>query len=124
MTASYILRPRPKAQRLVDVIHEARIDAQSKNQFQELATAQGLSLRAALTQLVEQHAEIREPFHGASKRPRTGSHGERGGYIEMLPEIHVSPAVGLALLIDANRAGIRLTEALRQLVWRSINVSR
>ncbi len=124
MTTGYTLHPRQTTLVPIDAIHETRIDAQSKEQFQLLAKARGLSLRAALTQLVEQHAEIREPFHGAIKRSRKVGQEWRGRYTEMLPEIHVSPGVGLTLLIDANRAGIRVTEAMRQLVWRCIHVSR
>jgi len=124
MIAGYTLHPRKRSAVPFDAIHETRIDAQSKEQFQLLAKAQGLSMRAALTQLVEQHAEIREPFRGASKRSRMAGKQGFGRYTEMLPEIHVSPDVGLTLLIDANRAGIRLTEAMRQLVWRCIHVSR
>lgn len=124
MTTGYTLHPRKRPVVPFDAIHETRIDAQSKERLQLLAKAQGLSMRAALTQLVVQHAEIREPFHGASKRSRKAGQDGRGRYTEMLPEIHVSPDVGMTLLIDANRAGIRLTEAMRQLVWRCIHVSR
>ncbi len=63
MTTAYRLHPRQKEQPLVDTIHEVRIDSPSKKAFQSLAKAQRLSMRAALTQLIEQHAEIRECFH-------------------------------------------------------------
>ncbi|MCE4343793.1 hypothetical protein ABQZ99_013780 [Xanthomonas hortorum pv. vitians] len=108
----YILHPKKKTERSVHQIHETRIDPASKQAFQALAAAQGLSMRAALTQLVEQHAVIREPF--TARQPR----GERAHYTAMLPEVEVSPDVALALLIDANQAGIRMTEGIRQLVWR------
>ncbi len=38
-------------------------------------------------------------------------------------EVEVSTSASMALLIDANRAGIRLTEAVRQLVWRCVQAS-
>lgn len=123
MTTGYTLRPKQKPERLMDAIHEARIDAQSKQQFQALAASQGLSMRAALTQLVKQHAEVREPFQELSKRSKTRRLGEPGHFTEMLPEVQVLSDVGLALRIDANRAGIRLAEAMRQLVWRCIQES-
>ncbi len=123
MTTGYALRPKQKRQCMMDAIHEARIDAPSKERFQALAAAHGLSMRAALTQLVEQQAEMREPFQELSKRSKKRRLGEPRHFTEMLPEVQVRDDVGLALRIDANRAGIRLAEAMRQLVWRCIQES-
>lgn len=124
MTIPYRLHPRQKDQPLVDTIHEVRIDSPSKKAFQSLARAQRLSMRAALTQLIEQHAEIRECFSPRRPRPwgRIAS-SRRCPYDAALPEVEVSTSASMALLIDANRAGIRLTEAVRQLVWRCVQVS-
>lgn len=121
MTGRYTLKPKQKAGRLVDSIHETRIDPASKDAFRALAAAQGLSMRAALAQLVEQHVVIRERFQRLCPRPWGGATtGERVRYAATLPAFEVAPDVGLALLIDANRAGVRLTEAVRQLVWRCV----
>jgi len=121
MTKRYILRP-PK--RLVETIHETWIDAPSKAAFQALAAAQGLSMRAALTQLIEQHALIREPFSSRRPTPWSGDAAKgRMRYTAALPGMQVVPHAVTALRIDANRAGIRLTEAVRQLVWRCIQSS-
>ncbi len=124
MTTRYTLKPKQKTERRLDSIHETRIDAPSKQAFQALAAAQGLSVRAALTQLIEQHAVIREPF--TARQPRrwgVEAGGSKLHYNAMLPRVEVSPAVFMALIMDANRAGIRLTEAVRQLVWRCVQAS-
>lgn len=124
MTNPYRLHPRQKDQPLVDTIHEVRIDSPSKKAFQSLAKAQRLSMRAALTQLIEQHAEIRECFSPRRPRPWAGiASSRRCPYDAALPEVEVSTSASMALLIDANRAGIRLTEAVRQLVWRCVQAS-
>ncbi len=121
MTKRYILRP---PQRLVETIHETWIDAPSKAAFQALAAAQGLSMRAALAQLIEQHAQIREPFSPRRPTPWAGEAAKRRvRYKAALPSVQVAPDVAMALLIDANRIGIRQTEAVRQLVWRCIHAS-
>lgn len=121
MTRRYVLRP---PERLVETIHETWIDAPSKAAFQALAAAQGLSMRAALAQLIEQHAQIREPFSPRRPTPWTGEASKgRERYKTALPNVQTAPDVAMALLIDANRAGIRLTEAVRQLVWRCIQAS-
>ncbi len=124
MTAHYTLEPKQKAVRLVDSIHETRIDPPSKHAFRALGAAQGLSMRAALTQLVEQHARIRQPFQRVGPLPWgiKATNGD-GRYTSILPAFQVAPDVSMALLIDANRAGIRLTEAVRQLVWRCVRAS-
>lgn len=125
MTGRYTLRPKQKAGRLMDSIHETRIDSASRDAFRALAAAQGLSMRAALAQLLEQHAVIREPIRPIGKKPwGVEAIGERERYTATLPAFEVAPAVGLALLIDANRAGVRLTEAMRQLVWRCVQSGR
>ncbi|EEI80318.1 hypothetical protein HMPREF0175_1517, partial [Bifidobacterium longum subsp. longum ATCC 55813] len=51
----YTLQPKRNNMPLVETIHETWIDAPSKAAFQALAAAQGLSMRAALAQLIEQH---------------------------------------------------------------------
>ena len=116
----YALHHKQKTERLVDHIHETRIDAPSLQAFRALAAVQGLSVRGGLQQLIEQHAVIREPF-GPRVRAQHGREGKR--YAAVLPGVEVAPDVGLALLIDANRAGIRMTEAVRQLVWRCVLAS-
>lgn len=124
MTSRYTLSPKQKARRLAETIHEVWIDPASKGAFQRLAAAQGLSMRAALIQLLEQHAQIREPFSPRRPKPWTAVPAdERVRYTAALPSVDVAPDVAMALLIDANRAGIRLTEATRQLVWRCIRSS-
>ncbi|HEL5579539.1 TPA: hypothetical protein ACXIGC_000504 [Stenotrophomonas maltophilia] len=124
MTTAYRLHPRQKEQPLVDTIHEVRIDSPSKKAFQSLAKVQRLSMRAALTQLIEQHAEIRKCFSPRRPRPWAGiASSRRCPYDAALPEVEVSTSASLALLIDANRAGIRLAEAVRQLVWRCVQAS-
>lgn len=120
MTKRYILRP---PERLVETIHETWIDAPSKAAFQALAAAQGLSMRAALAQLIEQHAHIREPFSPRCPTPWTGEATGRERYKTALPSVQVAPQVAMALLLDANRVGIRQPEAVRQLVWRCIQSS-
>lgn len=124
MTSRYVLPPKPNAKRLVETIHEVWIDPLSKRAFQALAAEQGWTMRSALTRLIEQHALIREPF--APRRPKpwaTVPDHKRVRYTAALPSVDVSPDVAMALLIDANRVGIRLTEAVRQLVWRCIQAS-
>jgi len=121
MTKRYILRP---PQRLVETIHETWIDAPSKAAFQALAAAQGLSMRAALAQLIEQHARIREPFSPRRPTPWAGEAAKgRVRYTAALPSVDVPPDVAMTLLSDSNRVGIRQTEAVRQLVWRCIHAS-
>jgi len=122
--ARYALPPKQNAKRLVETIHEVWIDPASKTAFQALAAEQGWTMRSALTRIIEQHALIREPFE--PRRPKPWARvpdDERVRYIAALPSVDVSPDVAMALLIDANRAGIRLTEAVRQLVWRCIQAS-
>lgn len=68
----YTLQPKRNNMPLVETIHETWIDAPSKAAFQALAAAQGLSMRAALAQLIEQHAQIREPFSPRRPTPWTG----------------------------------------------------
>ena len=117
----YALHRKQKTERLDVVLHETHIDPLSKAAFRALAAAEGLSMRAALTQLAEQHLEIREPF--SPRRPQTRRLGNRVRYTSALPEVVVSPGAFRALQLDAERAGIRLTEALRQLVWRCVQAS-
>lgn len=120
----YTLQPKRNNISLVETIHETWIDAPSKAAFQALAAAQGLSMRAALAQLIEQHAQIREPFSPRRPTPWTGEAAKgRERYKTALPSVQVAPQVAMALLIDANRIGIRQPEAVRQLVWRCIQSS-
>ncbi|CAO3301865.1 TPA: hypothetical protein UL927_000177 [Stenotrophomonas maltophilia] len=120
----YTLQPKRNNMPLVETIHETWIDAPSKAAFQALAAAQGLSMRAALAQLIEQHAQIREPFSPRRPTPWTGEAAKgRERYKTALPSVQVAPQVAMALLIDANRIGIRQPEAVRQLVWRCIQSS-
>lgn len=124
MTSRYALPPRQTVKRSVETIHEVWIDPASKAAFQALAGEQGWTMRAALTRLIEQHALIREPF-----RPRRSNPwgqvpaGERVRYTAALPSVEVSSDAAMVLLIDRNRTGIRLPEAVRQLVWRCIRAS-
>ncbi|MCF3490958.1 hypothetical protein GUV62_04280 [Stenotrophomonas maltophilia] len=119
----YTLQPKRNNMPLVETIHETWIDAPSKAAFQALAAAQSLSMRAALAQLIEQHARIREPFSPRCPTPWAGEAKGRERYKTALPSVQVAPQVAMALLIDANRVGIRQTEAVRQLVWRCIQAS-
>ncbi|UKE46259.1 hypothetical protein [Xanthomonas cerealis] len=121
MTARYTLKPQQKTQRRVETIHPVKVDMATKTAFDDLARSQGLSSRAALTQLINLHAVLRQPFEPRTPRP-WGVKGspERPVYIAALPAVQVSPEDGMALLIDANRAGIRMTEAVRQLVVRCV----
>jgi len=121
MTTRYALQP---SKRLVESIHEVWIDPDSKAAFQNLAASHGLSVRGALTQIIEKHARIREPFSPRSSRPWAGEAAKgRARYTAALPGVEVAPDVAMALLIDANRVCIRRTEAVRQLVWRCIQAS-
>lgn len=121
MTARYTLKPQQKTQRRVETIHPVKVDLPTKTAFDALARSQGLSSRAALTQLINLHAVLRQPFEPRSPRP-WGVDGSpcRPIYTAALPAVQVSPEDGMALLIDANRAGIRMTEAVRQLVVRCV----
>jgi len=121
MTARYTLKPQQRTQRRVETIHPVKVDLETKAAFDALARSQGLSSRAALTQLIELHAVLRQPF--VPRTPRLwGVNGspKRPVYTAALPAVQVSPEDGMALLIDANRAGIRMTEAVRQLVMRCV----
>lgn len=120
----YTLQPKRNNMPLVETIHETWIDAPSKAAFQALAAAQGLSMRAALAQLIEQHAQIREPFSPRRPTPWTGEAAKgRERYRAALPSVQLGLHAVTALQIDANRAGIRLTEAVRQLVWLCIQAN-
>lgn len=121
MTARYTLKRQQKTQRRVETIHPVKVDLPTKTAFDALARSQGLSSRAALTQLIELHAVLRQPFEPRTPRP-WGVNGspKRPVYTAALPAVQVSPEDGMALLIDANRAGIRMTEAVRQLVMRCV----
>jgi len=121
MTARYTLKPQQKNQRRVETIHPVKVDLPTKTAFDALARSQGLSSRAALTQLINLHAVLRQPFEPRNPRP-WGVNGApcRPIYTAALPAVQVSPEDGMALLIDANRAGIRMTEAVRQLVVRCV----
>lgn len=121
MTARYTLKPQQKTQRRVETIHPVKVDLPTKTAFDALARSRGLSSRAALTQLIELHAVLRQPFEPRTPRP-WGVNGSpsRPIYTAALPAVLVSPEDGMALLIDANRAGIRMTEAVRQLVVRCV----
>ncbi|WP_068832748.1 hypothetical protein [Xanthomonas graminis] len=125
MTARYTLKPQQKTQRRVETIHPVKVDQGTKAAFDALARSQGLSSRAALTQLINLHAVLRQPFEPRTPRP-WGVKGspERLVYTAALPSLMVSPDVGLALLIDGKRAGIRLPEAIRQLVWRCVQAGQ
>jgi len=121
VTARYSLKPQQKTQRRVETIHPVKVDLPTKTAFDALARSQGLSSRAALTQLINLHAVLRQPFEPRNPRP-WGVNGSpsRPIYTAALPAVLVSPDVGLALLIDANRAHIRIPEAIRQLVARCV----
>lgn len=114
----YTLKPKtPKVG--LEEIYAARIAPDVLAAFSSLAAGQGLSVQAALTQLLREHAQVRQTF---AKRVRL----QKGGgqrYMAMLPECWVEPHVAMALLIDGNRAGIKKAEAVRQLVSRCLAAS-
>jgi len=113
----YTLKPKqPKAD--LEEIYAARIAPDVLAAFARLAAEQGLSVQAALTQLIREHAQVRQPF---AKRVRLQKGGQR--YTAMLPECWVESHVAMALLIDGNRAGIKKAEAVRQLVSRCLAAS-
>lgn len=121
MTLRYTLKPQPKTQRRVETIHPVKVDLATKTAFDDLARSQGLSSRAALAQLITLHAQLRQPFEPRTPRPwGINAALDRTTYNAALPAVQVSPEDGMALLIDANRAGIRMTEAVRQLVVRCV----
>lgn len=115
---SYKLKPEPPKVGL-EQIYAARIVPDVLTAFSSLAAEQGLSVQAALTQLLREHAQVRQPF---SERVRLQK-GEGQRYTVMLPECWVEPHVAMALLIDGNRAGIKRGEAVRQLVNRCLAAS-
>ncbi len=111
----YSLKPKPPKVGLEE-IYAARVAPDVLAAFSSLAAEQGLSVQAALTQLIRDHAQVRQPF---AKRVRL----QKGGgqrYTAMLPECWVEPHVAMALLIDGNWAGIKKAEAVRQLVSRCL----
>ncbi|MEV5118005.1 hypothetical protein [Stenotrophomonas indicatrix] len=121
MTARYTLKPQQKTEHRVEPIHPVKIDPATKAAFDALARSQGLSSRAALAQLITLHVQLRQPFEPRTRRPwRINAAPDRTTYDAALPAVKVSPEDGMALLIDANRAGIRMTEAVRQLVVRCV----
>jgi hypothetical protein len=114
----YTLKPKPPKVGLEE-IYASRIAPEVLAAFSSLAAQQGLSVQAALTQLLREHAQVRRPF---AERERFQKRvGQR--YTAMLPECWVEPHVAMALLIDGNRAGIKKAEAVRQLVTRCLAAS-
>jgi len=114
----YTLKPKPPKADLEE-IYAARIAPDVLAAFSSLAAEQGLSVQAALTQLLREPAQVRQPF---AKRVRLQNGGGQR-YTAMLPECWVEPHVAMALLIDGNRAGIKRGEAVRQLVSRCLAAS-
>lgn len=94
----------------------ARLDPEQSLAFRRHARVHGLSVTAALVQLVEAHAHERQPFQRPKRRPRTQSLN----YSATLPAPLVRPEVGACLVADAKAVGITQGEASRQLISRSL----
>ena len=94
----------------------ARLDPEQSLAFRSHARVHGLSVTAALVQLVEAHAKERQPFQRPKRRPR----GQSAYYSATLAAPWVLPEIGACLVEDARAAGITQSEAFRQLIARSL----
>ncbi|HGM5918178.1 TPA: hypothetical protein ACKP5X_000425 [Stenotrophomonas maltophilia] len=113
MTNLYSLPPKAPAVHRLPMVRIAPAQATA---FRVLARQRGLSCSSALAALVGKHARVRLPFNPRLRKAQ----GDSARFTVALPDCKVPADAGSALREDARLAGISLTEALRQLVNRSL----